>query len=481
MIRIPLFVIAVLINQCVGGQWVCADEEDESAVSALTAQNDIAWSKMVVKVVDADGKPVEGAIVRPWALQAGNGHGLWTEDDYGSPQRKTTDATGQAEVVFPQSSKWRDSPPVVSVSVFVSHDEFCTKNAHVDVPKGDPPHVPTVTMERGVRLRIAGVATGSDRPLSHCHVLLEGSETGEPEFVTEADGWLRSIPVHESRKWFRVVRVPPGEPPQFSRAMAWTPDDPASREVRAEVRPGVRVVGKVSETVPRPITRGHVVVWCGSPSRRDEVAGKALPEPIWWIETVPIREDGSFEFPSLPSGYLAQIYALANDAISSQPSDAAYKVCCDWFAAEDRVRERSHFFRYGQVLRLVGAKLPITLDMEPAGQVRVKCVDATGRPLPRIHVSAWPNQYMVGGGSTVFCTRQSSLDGLRGTQPGDWSRDNPFSAETDANGEALIRNLPQGHQSFFAGNDRWRSIQECGAESKLDETRSITVPMERRP
>ena len=484
MLRLLLFVTAVFAVGYASCSPVLAggdDDDDDSAVSALNAVNGIAWSRMVVKVVDAEGRPIVGAVVRPWALRAGNGHGLWVEDAYGAPKRTRTDAAGQSEVVFPQSSQWRDSPPVVSVSVFVSHDEFCTMNADVDVPKGDPPHVPTVTLERGVRLRVAGVAPGSDRPLSDCHVLLEGDETGESEFSTEADGWTRSIPIHESRRWFRVVRVPPGEPPQFSRALAWTPADPASREVRAEVRPGVRVLGRVSETVPRPITRGRVVAWCGSPSRRDDDAGKERREPIWWIDTVPIRGDGSFEFTSLPSGYLAQIYALANDSISSQPSDAAHKICCDWFASPDHERQRNHFFRYGQVLRLAGTSLQITLDMEPAGRVRVKCVDAAGRPLPRVHVSAWPNQYMVGGGSTVFCTHQSSLDGLLGKRDTDRSRGNPFSAETDVSGEALIRNLPQGHQSFHAGNSHWRSRQEFGVESKLDETGTITVTMERLP
>ena len=479
MFRTLLFVIAALIVEGAGWQWVRADDEDESAVSALRAVNNIAWSKMTVRVVDSEGEPIEGAIVRPWALRAGGGHGRWNEEAYGAPQRTTTNATGETDVVYPHSITWSETHTVVQVSLIVSHREFCTKNAHVDLRTGDPPEVRRVTLDRGVRLRIAGVEPGSDRPLSHCHVLLEGVETGEPEFVPEADGWMQSIPVRENRRWFRVVRTPPGEPPQFSKPMAWTPDDPSSRELRAEVRPGVRVLGKLSDAVPRPIVRGHVVAWCGSPSRRDADAGQERTEPIWWIETVPIREDGSFEFPSLPSGYLAQIYALANDSISSQPSDEAYKTCCEWFAVKDR--ERTEHFRHGQILRLAGNKSQITLDMEPAGQARVKCVDATGRPLARVQVSSWPNQYMVGGGSTIFCTHQSSLDQLRGTQRTDWWRDNPFSVETDANGEGVIRNLPKGDQSIHAGNDRWVSKQEQKFESTPGKTTTLIMALERRP
>ena len=111
MLRLLLFVTAVFAVGYAGCSPVLAggdDDDDDSAVSALSAVNGIAWSRMVVKVVDAEGRPIAGAVVRPWALRAGNGHGLWTEDAFGAPKRTRTDAAGQSEVVFPQSSKWRD-------------------------------------------------------------------------------------------------------------------------------------------------------------------------------------------------------------------------------------------------------------------------------------------------------------------------------------------------------------------------------------
>jgi hypothetical protein len=267
--------------------------------------------------------------------------------------------------------------------------------------------------------------------------------------------------------------------------MAWTPDDPSSREVRADVRPGVRVVGMISENVPRPITRGRVVAWCGSPSRIESNADGGRTQPIWWIDTVPVREDGSFEFASLPTGYLAQMYAFANDFISSQPTDAAYKICCDWFASQDQERQRNHFFRYGQVLRLAGAKSRITLDMEPAGQVRVRCVDIiSGEPVAGVIVGSSPNQYTVGGGSTIFCQGQRTLDCLLEGERilKRWRQDSPYSAVTDINGEALIQNLPQGHQSFVARNDRWESRQgRHGVEAVPGKIVRLNITLQRIP
>jgi hypothetical protein len=409
--------------------------------------------------------------VRPWALRAGNGHGWWGKDNYGAPQKTYTDTDGKTDVVFPKSVKHFERHPVVSVSLFISHVDFCTTSAHVDVPA--PPNVPEVSLQRGYRLRVAGVTPGNDQPLGHCHVMLENSETDETEFVLAEDGWLQSIPIREDRRWFRVIHTPPGEPPQFSKPVAWNIDDPESREARVEVRPGVRVVGTISKEVERPIRRGHVVVWCGSPAHGQPENPQQRHQPIWWIDTVPVDADGTFEFSSLPNGYMAQFYAMANDSISAQPTDESYETCCKWFGEQNR--QRNDVFRGGQILRLAGSETKITLEMEPAGCAKIKCVDPQGQPLRRVHVSSWPNQYMVGGGSTVFCTPQSSLDRLLGVRDFDWAKQNPFGAETDVNGEAMIRNLPAGQQSLYAGNEFWISRQNESVNSNPEKITEITL------
>jgi hypothetical protein len=456
-----------------------AGDETSSVASALRAVNDIPWSQMTVKIVDTAGVPIPNAIVRPWALRAGKGHGVWQETMFGSPPRSKTDAQGEAVVTYPVSVDWGEPHPVVQVSMIVVHDDYCSTNSHVDIPKDDPPSIPQLILEPGVQIRVAGVEPGGDQPLSDCHLLIENSETAEPEFKREPAGWLRSTHIRQGRRWFRVVRTPPGEPAQFSKPMAWSPDDPASREIRAEIRPGVRLSGTLSDAVPRPILRGHVVAWCGSPNRNHADGQPQDSRPIWWIDSAPIREDGTFVFSSLPSGYLVQLYALANDSISSQPSDAAFETCCKWFGVKDRQRIPS--FRGGQILRLSGGESRITLEMETAGQVRVKCVDDGDRGLPGVLVSAWPNQFIVGAGSTVFCMRNSTLDQLRDGVKIDMERGNPFAVKTNANGEAVITNLPAGRQSLYAANEHWKCTEEIEIESRPAETATFTITLKRQP
>jgi len=479
MLRMALSIAVILMANHVQRPAAFADDDMVFVPSALKAVNDIQWSKTTVRIVDPEGNPIQGAIIRPWALRAGNGHGWWNEESYGAPVRTTTADDGETIVIYPKSITWSPNQVkrVVQVSMIVKHPEFCGVNKDINVPSDN--HIPEIKLERGVRLRIAGVEPGSDEPLSDCHLLVENQDTDEPEFERESDGWLQSVPIREDRRWFRVVRAPLGEPPQFSNPNAWNPDDPESRVARVVVRPGVRVLGKISDNVARPIVRGYIVVNCGSRIHPDEGGVQNSARSIYWADYAAIAEDGSFEFPSLPSGFLAQFFAFANEAISAQPSDEAFDTCCNWFCEQNRKRHAA--FRYGQVLRLAGgAKTEMTIEMEPAGQVRVKCVDRTGRPLAGISVSSWPNQYTVGAGSTVFCSRFSSLDHIHGIKWTRSMRDNPYSAETDLDGAAIIRNLPDGPQSLSAGNELWISSAEQKVNSVADQTTELKLTMKRR-
>jgi hypothetical protein len=307
--------------------------------------------------------------------------------------------------------------------------------------------------------------------------LIEDSEVGDTEFVREADGWLKSHPIRNHRRWFRVVCTPPGEPVQFSRQIAWDPDDPASHQIKVEVRPGVRVKGKISDEVPRPIKWGHVVAWCGSPGHEDAVNVRGRREPIWWIDWTEVKEDGTFEFTSLPSGYLAQVFAIANDWISAPPTDEAFETCAKWFSKKNE--QRNEFFRLGQIQRLAGIQSSMTIEMEKSGQARIKCVDPDGRPLRRISVYSWPNQYTVAGGSSVFCRRASSLDSILGRGEGyDWAKSSPYSAVTNDDGEAVIRNLPEGKQPLSAGGSNWVLQQTENVEVDLEKTAEITLTLQ---
>jgi hypothetical protein len=481
MNRISVVLGSLLLQAHLSAIVLGADHDADLAVSALRATNNFKWVSSSVRVKDPEGNPVVGAVVRPWELRGTGKSTLWRDEAHGAAKKVLTDAEGLAMVDCPAIFSEFDRDNVERVSIVISHPDFCSKTLELEVRNADPIVVPEISLERGEVLRVAGVVPGTKQPLSDCHLLIEDNEIGEADYVVEANGWLRSFPIQKHRRWFRVVRTPPGKPIEFSKPLAWDPDDPSSRTVFAEIRPGVRVKGKVSDDVPRPIKRGHVLAWCGSTARNEAVKGApiARKQPIWWTEWTEIKEDGSFEFPSLPAGYLAQVYAIANDWISAQPTDEALDACKKWFLKSDVQLEG--FYRYGQVLRLAGAESSMTIEMEQAGQVKVKCIDPKGTPLRRVFLSSWPNQQTVSGGATVFCIRSSTKESIIDRRRKiNWEKVNPFTAETDDNGEAIIHSLPEGKQLVFASNNNWISKQHAEAEITLDKPAEVTMTLEPR-
>lgn len=474
-LAIAAWIICGVIARAATPDAVRVVEEDELIASALQPANGVEWCMMTVQVVDAQGSPIEGATVRPWALRAGNGHGTWNET-MGAPRETVTGRDGQTSVVYPKEIAWRNEVnPVVSVSIIVKHAEFVARNVHVSTGPADV--VTKLDLKPGVRLRVAGVEPGADKPLDHCYLTIENPDAGGQEFVREASGWLQSSPISQDRRWFRVIHAAPDQPPRFSQLLAWTPDDPTTRERLVEVRTGTRVEGKVSDDVPRPIRRGHVVACCGSPKHAGDEQILNW-RPIYWSETVPIGPNGTFVFESLPSGYLVQFYAFANDFISAQPTDDAYQTCCRWFG---EAPSRNDIFRYGQILRLTGGHNEMTIQMEPAGEVRVKCIGPDGQPLRGIFIATSPNQYLVGGGSNVFCSTRSSLSGLLvPSGKRDPRESSIYTARTGEDGMATIRNLPTGEQTIVAGSPLWVG-DAAEARSNPGRPAELVLELRRRP
>jgi hypothetical protein len=478
--RVNTLALLVLIFVTVRMQFVVAGEVLVSPASALHAVNDIEWSQMVVRIVDSDERPVAGAVVRPWAFRAASAHVGWRNAIYGSPRSVTTDEKGEATVTYPKMAKLDEEQPVFALSLTVSHQDFCTKGDDVFVPVDDQSPIPDLPLERGFRLRVAGVLPNHDRPLADCYLFVVGEDAKEPEFIRQPDGWLLSNPLPARRRMFQVVWLPHGQPPQFSQIQSWSADDAASREVRVEVRAGSRVVGKLSDDVERPIERGRVAAWCASPRLPAKDGTSRRLDAIWWSETVDIAQDGTFEFPSLPPSYLAQFFAFANDSVSAQPSDEEFETCCRWFGAD--LRFHPEFARHAQIRELLGNETVMTIEMEPAGQLRVKCVDPEGVPLKGIDVSAWPNGFIAPNMSSLFCLPVSSANDLRNPHI-DYRdpRKNPFWTTSDEHGEALIRCLPAAKVTVGAEGVGWKSEGKDQVIVEANETAEVEITLQPLP
>lgn len=198
---------------------------------------------------------------------------------------------------------------------------------------------------------------------------------------------------------------------------------------KIELYPGTEVKGKLSDLVPRPIRNGWIS--CASlPTPAGDTWDQKLPSLMYYDGTK-INEDGTFHFPSLPSTGTIQLIAT----------------CDGWVGKQDEKQP----FVVGQVFEIEDESEQIVLTMERAFDAKVRVLDSSGNPLPKITVHCSPNQLYRKGGSTILGESFRSLDAieaelLKEVKPikGLTSR---YSATTDDHGVATLRNLPRNRLS----------------------------------
>jgi len=240
-------------------------------------------------------------------------------------------------------------------------------------------------------------------------------------------------------------------------------------------KPGVRLAGRLDDSVPRPVTNGRVLVEIFSPSR------STFPEPLAWRAWGPIAADGTFVFESLPTG------------------DVDLIVLCDGYVSKnDSANTKTVSMRTPQVFTLKATQEEIIVAMEPTATCEITVRDDKGDPVEGATVSFWPNVIWNRRGSTIFAQYLiNSEDSFRGNSPLEWNRleSQPklFTARTDARGVAAVTNLPPSpriesfhveHPKFEmpvtrrsggSHGERYGQIDVVGGQ-----TNSVTVRMQKK-
>jgi hypothetical protein len=164
-------------------------------------------------------------------------------------------------------------------------------------------------------------------------------------------------------------------------------------------------------------------------------------ETLRWGEWVPIREDGSFEFVSLPRSGKIQMIAK-----------------CDGFVGK-------RGFTNDESFDIEELETNVTLEMTPTIDVEIVVTDNAGLPISGASVGSSPNQLWAGWGSQILGTKWKSIDEVVArldptkSVPEREMAFRDFSSKTDAEGIARIRNLPQDERDFYVGKKEYE-VQE---------------------
>ena len=417
----------------------------------------------LIRVVDAAGKPVAGAVITPDGLRTKpgpyeSGHYGWRkESDWPANNPVSTDRDGFARVPYPKYVFERIEAGQISFSV--NHPEFVPDRPFRTVTTTPPAGAPwrvwannlwnrirnraliarpaPVVLQRGAVLKLS-VRHDTAAPRDAL-LFAQAPET----LYQDTNFWIRpEAGVIVTRRLaagpqaVRAIQFDSNGSAWFSDVIRITAVSGQTNEAVVDLKPGVAVHGRLDASVPRPVTNGRVVahVWPQGHEPRDS--------PPQWHAWSRIREDGSFDIGSLPAGNL-EIVALCNGFVSTNGAGQFQT-------------------RHPQKHVLGTNDIEITLSMEPTARLEVLVLDAKGNPLKDARVSTWPNVRYGEWSATLlgqdcYHTADSLRDaqGTRAQRKWWFSRSAAFQATTDVSGVAVILNLPREANGFQVGHPRF--------------------------
>ncbi|HVU86384.1 MAG TPA: carboxypeptidase-like regulatory domain-containing protein [Pirellulales bacterium] len=438
--------------------------ESQSSVPMLTKR---------FRITNPQGDPVAGATVIPWAVRSERGHGHWNiNGDYNAkPPTLVTDAAGRGQFEFPRFLDKDGRVPPQQYTCSVVHPNYAG-STYNDIPvEGESYKDESVIQVRqGALIEITLAAEGQSISLDDVYILWSSDAPDKYKNKINDRGAIVLPRLPAGKELLMAVYAPDDGPVLFSDVQKVELDDGDHHQLRMELKPGVRVEGRLTGSVERPVRQGRaigVVI----------ISNKEVEGNVQWRVAAKMRIDGSFVFESMPRGAL-QVIALCDGAVaeSGDPPDFA----------RDREKEQAAAFSRPQVFALWEEQTRIFVKMAPSASCRVQVLDAAGAPIKGAECWFSPNVGWWHGGSQIyggpfFSTIEylKDQDIVRKYN----HQDELFMARTDEQGEALVANLPGGqcwmsvvHDEYrMPGPDRNRS-QRVSLTS--GQTAEVTVRME---
>jgi hypothetical protein len=453
----------------------------------------------IVKVEDVTGKPIADATITPDGLRPkqGGGHYAWTDRVGVKPLPVKTDARGLARVPYPthvvehletgEISFRVDHPDFVSDRPFRVVAATLPRNARFKDKarfwfeivtavfskkrisfKPDP-----VILQRGAILKISGY-TEQQPIVKSIHPQVSSIWGSERDYWSEAgDGALMTRRLPSGSISVRLIHL--SEPGRFwfSEATALQTVAGVTNEVRLQLRPGSRLQGKLDDSVPRPVTNGRVALTVFS----DDGLGRTGFDRLAWRTSRKIASDGTFVFEWLPPGEVEMIGL------------------CDGFVSQNGPVKRQTSVRTPQHFALGTNDAEVILLMEPAAECEVTVVDDKDQPLAGAAAMFWPNIIWAEAGTTIFAEHGWDSEELYRTGKAPEWRDTfkkhqrLFTADTDAKGIALVRNIPAYTQSFLVTHTNFEmpvyyaygsAHRETNVDLVSGETTRVKVRMQKK-
>lgn len=414
----------------------------------------------LLRVVDASGKPVAGAIIKPEGMRTKAGpyvSGWYSWDPEICHVQNTpvkTGADGYALVPYPKYVF--EHIETGTLCLEASHSNFVTIRPEcvvaIALPAGAPwrarlnevwgriqhrsliAHADPIVLQHGASLKIS---TRSTTPSGNGKLFAQISGSGDAGtnfWERPESGVLFTRRLAKGSKTVRAFELNTNGSACFSDLTNITSVIGQTNELVLDLKPGHAIHGQLDAKVPRPVVNGRAIVqiWPFGES--------ATNSPPFWHAWSAVRGDGSFDIPSLPSG------------------DVELIVICQGFISTNGPGKFK--MRYPQKFQLDTNDLDVVIGMEPTARLLIHVTDDKNKPLKGVTISAWPNVRYGEWWATVVASDCYNLaeQYLKPEAPSKlWLTGEvpDFNGASDDSGVAILSNLPVDVREINAQNGQF--------------------------
>ena len=412
----------------------CQFSQSGQAESKVASK--IEFNKVLVVVQDEEGKPIEGATVLPDGFRVKGIHGAdgygWNTKVFGPPEKAVTDREGKAYVSYPVEGIPEEKELTGKLIFSVSHPEFATiRPQEYSVDKPEKP----IQLTHGILLEVSGYVGSNHQPVTDLVPNLN-------EEIIHREDWQRAdngaYAFHKLSPGGHLIqlmgRLISGEI-VFSESFAFTAEKGKKYNFALEMKPGIRLEGRLDDKVPRPVKNGRILIsvrpnefpaW-NNYADVDHIL-KKYPHYYPWKSYRLIAEDGTFVFESIPPGGL-DVIAHGDGFVSQNGGDFSQRINSKLVKVPG--------FALPQAFPLVSPTTRLEVLTEPTATLELTAKTQGGKPVEGATVYLSPNVVRMNG---IFGDlNKYSEEPFRTLSP---LPNVSYSATTDKNGVAVVRNIP---------------------------------------
>ena len=393
------------------------------------------FKKVLVVIQDQDGRPIEGATLSPTGFRVKGIHGAdaysWRANNSGPAEKAVTDKEGRGWLKYPVVGLPEEKELTGALIFKVSRPGFAP--TFIQSYSVDSPEQP-IQLARGAQMEVSAWFGADHQPVTDLIPVIKPGDA-----LTNQNGILIFDQLSASGHLLQLMgRLPSGEI-VYSEATPFTAAAGKRGKLALEMKPGIRLEGRIDDKVPRPVQNGRVMISVRAPQypvsnviedyyAADDIYG-GYSARIFWHSYRPINADGTFIFESVPPGE-ADVVVLGDGFTSKTIGRLHNRI-------NGTLTTNGPIMVIPQAFPLTAPATQIEVKTESTATLEFTATTKSGAPIEGVWVGMYPGAFRMWGPDGW--KKDSSEEPYRQIPH---LSDLDFSGKTDSKGRLVLSNLP---------------------------------------